>query len=573
MRLLSVFAAALLFVTAARASDTVATASHEMVVAANPYATKAGLDILHHGGNAVDAAIAVQLVLGLVEPQSSGIGGGAFMLYYQPTEDGKAPVFTAYDGRETAPMADKPDMFADEERSYQGFLDAVLGGRSVGTPGVLAMLKKAHDDHGRMPWKDLFTRAIKLAKDGFIVSPRLHYLLRVDPLLRKVPKTRAYFYDNDGKALKAGTRLQNPAYAHSLTLIRDNGIDVFYNGEIAKEIVDAVQNAPVHPGHLALGDLAAYQAKARTPVCAFYREVRVCGMPPPSSGGTTVLAILGLLEPFDVAKLKPNSVDAVHLITQTERLAYADRDHYVADADFVAVPVAGLIDKAYLRERSSLISMKHDMGTARYGLPPTGPMTAWGDARTPMLHSTSHFVITDKWGGVLSMTSSVENAFGSRLMAGGFILNNQLTDFAFHPVGDDGQPVANALAPGKRPRSSMAPTIVFDREGRPTLAVGTPGGNAIIALVAKALIGALDWKLDIQQAVSLPNFYNLNKSTVLEEGTVLEEIKGALEARGHTVTTRSITSGLHGLTIEYHNGGRTIRGGADPRREGVALGD
>lgn len=570
MRILTVLTIIISVLGSAHAGGAPDAATRQMVAAANPYAAEAGLDILRRGGSAVDAAITVQLVLTLVEPQSSGIGGGAFMLYFEPKESGE-PTFLAYDGRETAPMAATPDLFADVERSYQGFLDAVLGGRSVGAPGVLAMLKAAHDTHGRLPWGDLFARAIELADDGFIVSPRLQYLIETDPLLRMVPESAAYFYGPDSKARAAGTRLRNLAYAATLKKIRDEGIDVFYKGEIAHAMVDAVRNAPVNPGHLALSDLAAYEAKVREPVCAPYRVWELCGMPPPSSGGTTVLAIMGLLEPFDVAALEPNSADAIHLITEAERLAYADRDRYVADSDFVPVPVAGLTDRDYLRTRGALISMDRSMGTAEPGTPPGAPDA--GNGQTPALPSTSHFVITDQWGAVVSMTTSVENAFGSRLMAGGFILNNQLTDFAFRPRDDDGRPVANRLEPGKRPRSSMAPTIVFDGSGRPTLAVGSPGGNAIIAFVAKTLVGVLDWKLDIQRAIDLPNFVNRNGPTTLEMGTVLRKIRGDLEARGHDVRTRSIVSGLHGFTIEYGGNGRVIHGGADTRREGVALGD
>jgi gamma-glutamyltranspeptidase/glutathione hydrolase len=546
------------------------TASRQMVVAANPYAADAGLDILRRGGSAVDAAIAVQLVLTLVEPQSSGIGGGAFMLHYETGEEGRDSL-KAYDGREVAPAAVTPDLFADVERSYEGFLNAVLGGRSVGVPGVLAMLKKAHDAHGRLPWGDLFDRAIDLADQGFVVSPRLNYLVRVDPLLAKVPGTRDYFYDKDGKGVAIGTRLRNPAYANTLRLIRDEGIDAFYKGEIARAIVDAVRNAPFNPGALALSDMAGYEPRVREPVCAPYRMRKVCGMPPPSSGGTTVLAILGLLEPFDVSALDPNSADAVHLIAEAERLAYADRGRYVADADFVPVPIEGLVDRGYLADRAKLIAMDRVMPSVEPGVPPGA--TVMGRDATAALPSTSHFAIIDQWGAVVSMTTSVENAFGSRLMAGGFMLNNQLTDFAFKPKDDQGRPVANRVEPGKRPRSSMAPTIVFDEAGRVRLAVGSPGGNAIIAFVAKTLVGVIDWGLDMDAAIELPNFYNRGGPTTLEAGSSLTSAEPELEARGHDVRTRSIVSGLHGFTVDYSEDGKVIRGGADSRREGVAIGD
>lgn len=563
-----------------------ATATRHMVSAANPYAAEAGLDVLRRGGSAVDAAIAVQLVLTLVEPQSSGIGGGAFMLYHEPAagKDRNAPTFIAYDGRETAPMAVPADMFEDVERSYQGFLDAVLGGRSVGVPGVLAMLKKAHDAHGRLPWGDLFDFAINLADEGFVVSARLQSLITVDPLLQQVPAARDYFFDENGQPRAVGTRLRNPAYAETLRRIRDDGISVFYEGDIARAIVDAVRNAPVNPGYLSMDDLVEYEARARTPVCGPYRAWRVCGMPPPSSGGTTVLAILGLIEPFDVAALAPNSPDAVHLIAEAQRLAYADRDHYLADTDFIDVPVAGLIDRDYLKARAGDISMDRTMGEAKPGTPP-GVIHAPGADATAALPSTSHFSITDEWGAVVSMTTSVENVFGSRLMVGGFILNNQLTDFSFQSVDAAGRPVANRVEPGKRPRSSMSPTIVFDDADRVRVVVGSPGGNSIIAYVTKALVGVLDWGLDIKSAIELPNFYNRNGPTMLELGTAVSSVRDDLESRGHEVRVRSVISGLHGLTIDYANdnindnagddgvGSRMIRGGADSRREGVALGD
>lgn len=556
-------------------------ATRHMVVAANPYAAEAGRDILRRGGSAVDAAVTVQLVLTLVEPQSSGIGGGAFMLHYAPPNEKEGGEgegneaegrLTAYDGREVAPSGVTADLFADVEYSYAGFLDAVLGGRSVGVPGVLAMLKQAHEAHGRLPWKDLFARAIELAAEGFVVSPRLQYLIQVDPLLRKVPEARAYFFDAEGEALKAGTTLRNPAYAKSLRRIRDEGIEVFYEGDIAREIVAVVQTAPHNPGTLSLGDMAGYVAKARAPVCAPYRAMKVCGMSPPSSGGTTVLGILGLLEPFDVAAFPPNSLDAVHLIAEAQRLAYADRDRYVADSDFVSVPVEGLIDRGYLKARAGLISMDRAMEEAAPGTPPG--VTALGGADSTMaMPSTSHFSIIDQWGGVVAMTTSVENAFGSRLMVGGFMLNNQLTDFAFRPLDAQGRPVANRVEPGKRPRSSMAPTIVFDDAGRVRLAVGSPGGNSIIAFVAKTLVGVIDWNLGIDEAIELPNFVSRGGPLTLEMGSPLGAVRDGLEARGHTVRTRSIVSGLHGISVEYTDEGTLIRGGADSRREGVALGD
>lgn len=560
--------AALIFAHGPAEARAPSVAHHEMVAAANPYAAEAGLAILKQGGGAVDAAIAVQLVLGLVEPQSSGIGGGAFLLYYAPVENG-APILTTVDGRETAPAGVTPLLFAGTPRTFEGYLEAVAGGRSVGTPGVVAMLALAHERYGRLPWGDLFAPAIRLAEDGFIVSPRLQYLADSDPLLRDFPAAKGYLFDQAGKALSAGTPLKNLAYAATLRAIQRHGPQAFYKGRIAKHMVRAVKHAPRHPGVLSLDDLNAYQALERAPLCGVYRDRKICGMGPPSSGGSTVLAILKLLERFDLAAEQPMSPRALHLIAEASRLAYADRDRYVADPDKVMVPTAGLVDAQYLKARSALIDPARAMTTVTPGTPPGAPPR--GTGTTPEVPSTSHFVVVDQRGAVVSMTTSVESAFGSRLFVDGFFLNNQLTDFAFEPM-ENGAPVANRVEPGKRPRSSMSPTIAFDRDGQFELAVGSPGGNAIIGFVAKTLIGVLDWGLDIQAAIELPNFIAAGEPLTLEEGAPAD-LAPALRALGHIVTTRRIASGLHGVMAVGEGSDRHLQGGADPRREGVAIGE
>ncbi len=531
-----------------------------MVAAAHPLAAEAGREILRAGGSAVDAAIAVQAVLGLVEPQSSGIGGGAFLLHYQ----GDGGAVTAYDGRETAPAAAREDMFLNADGSPKGFFEAVVGGSSVGAPGVIRMLELAHQEHGRLPWSALFGPAIALAEEGFLVTPRLHYLISVDRYLATFPETRRYFYLPDGEALPVGHRLRNPDYAESLRLIAAQGADGFYTGPIAEAIVTRVRNAPRNPGFMTLEDLAAYQAKERTALCRPYRQYEVCGMPPPTSGGIAVLQILGLLEGFDLAQAGPEAVEGWHLLAEAGRLAFADRNAYVADSDFVNVPLGRLLARNYLRSRSLLMDPGRSLGEAKPG--DVGQRAAIQRQTEPP--STTHFSIVDGEGNAVSMTSSVENAFGSRLMAAGFILNNQLTDFSFRSEVE-GRPVANRAAPGKRPRSSMSPTLVLDEDGALYLAIGSPGGSRIIGYVAKGLVGVLDWGLDVQSAISLPNMTNRNGATDLEAGTQLETLAETLEALGHDVQMRSMNSGLHGIRITDEG----LEGGADPRREGVALGD
>ena len=543
-----------------------------MVAAANPLAVEAGYQILKKGGAAVDAAIAVQLVLTLVEPQSSGIGGGAFLMHY----DGKQ--VQAYDGRETAPSGADEKLFQNPDGSPLSRVAGVVGGRSVGAPGVLRMLALAHKQHGKLPWKALFAPAIKLSENGFAVSTRLNGLLSWDQHIRKDPEGAAYFYDSRLQPWPVGHILKNPALAATLRELAAGGAEVFYKGPIATAIAAKVAAHPTNPGKLSAADIAAYQPKLRTPVCTDYRAYTVCGMPPPSSGGIAVAQMLGILETRDMAAHAPvdgvPGVEALHLFSEAARLAYADRNRYAADTDFVPLPgrgVAGLVDKAYLAQRAALIG-ERSMNIAPAGTPP-GMDVAWGLDNAIETASTSHFVVVDGKGAGLSMTTTVEDAFGARLMVRGFILNNQLTDFSFDSV-DAAGPVANRVQAGKRPRSAMSPTIVFDRKSKKlVLALGSPGGPAIINYVAKALVGTLDWGLNVQQAISLPNFGSRNGPTELETGRFTPALIDGLKARGHAVRTYEMNSGLHGVQRISIHGQPWWFGGADPRREGVAKGD
>lgn len=539
-----------------------AQAADFMVAAANPHAARAGVEILRAGGSALDAAVAVQMVLNLVEPQSSGIGGGAFALHW----DAAARKISAYDGRETAPAAARPDRFLGPDGTPMGIGEAIASGRSVGVPGVLRMLELAHAKHGRLPWKRLFEPAIRLAEQGFAVSPRLHRLIAADPLLRRNAAARAYFYLPGGNPLPVGHRLRNPELAAVLRRVAHEGPDAFYRGDIARDIVAAVGSQP-KPGDITEADLAAYRALEREAVCGSYRAHRVCGMPPPSSGGIAVLAILGLLERFDMAKVRPNSSQAVHLFSEAGRLAYADRDHYVGDPEFVRVPTAGLIDPDYLHHRALLVKPEKSMIRAVPGTPAGAPRALGTDA-TVESSGTSHLSIIDASGSAVTMTSSIESAFGSRIFVRGLLLNNELTDFSFLPE-EGGRPVANRVEPGKRPRSAMAPTLVFAPRGELMMALGSAGGPAIINYTARVLIGVLDWKLNLQQAIAAPNMGSRNRATEIERGTPLESVAAALRALGHPVEAVPMPSGLQGIQ-------RTRRGlaaGADPRREGVALGN
>ena len=541
-------------------------AKHWMVVAANPLAVEAGSRILKQGGSAVDAAIAVQLVLGLVEPQSSGLGGGAFMLVH----DGKAGRLVAYDGRETAPAAATPDRFMQDGKPMT-FFAAVVGGKAVGVPGVVRLLEAAHRRHGRLKWAALFAPAIALAERGFAVSPRLHALIAAERHLTQ-PRAHAYFYTVEGKPLPVGTMLVNPAYAATLRRIAEGGADAFYRGDIARDIVETANGHPTNPGDLTLADLAGYEVKVRDAVCGTYRSYRVCGMPLPSSGGLTVLQMLKILEPFDLRAMGPASFWSVHYVSEAGRLAFADRGVYMADPAFFTPP-EGLLDDAYLRSRSALIRPDASMGVAGPGTPPeklpASQRVALGRDNALDVPSTSHLSIVDKYGNAVAMTTTIESGFGSRLMTqGGFLLNNQLTDFSFVPT-EQGKPVANRVEAGKRPRSSMAPTIVYDRFGRVAIVAGSPGGSAIINYVAKTLLAIIDWDLDPQAAVALPNFGSRNGPTELERNTPLVALEPRLKALGAPVWITDHTSGLH--VIQRTKDGWV--GGADPRREGIARGE
>ena len=543
-----------------------------MVAAANPLATQAGYQMLKQGGAAIDAAVATQLVLTLVEPQSSGIGGGSFMLY----SDGKR--VQSYDGRETAPASADEHLFQDADGKAVSREIGVIGGRSVGAPGVLRMLELAHKQHGKLPWKTLFAPAIKLADEGFAVSPRLNALISYDRYLARDPVDKKYFFDEDGMPRHVGYILKNPELARTLREIAAGGADAFYKGRIARDIAAKVASHPTNPGKLTAADIAGYQAKERAPICSDYKAWTVCGAPPPSSGGIAIAQMLGILEVKDVSPYKPvngmPTAEGIHLFSEAGRLAYADRNRYVADTDFVPLPgkgVGAMLDKAYLAQRASLIG-ERSMGRANYGTPAT-MQVAWGADTAIDKPSTSHLVAVDAYGGGLSMTTSVEDAFGARQMVDGFMLNNQLTDFSFDSQDENG-PIANRVQAGKRPRSAMSPTLVFDKGTHNlVLATGSPGGSTIINYVAKVLVGTLDWKLDVQQAISLPNFGSRNGPTELEAGRVAPAVIEQLKARGHQVREFELNSGLQGIQRRTVGGREQWFGGADPRREGVVLGE
>ncbi|WP_133682995.1 gamma-glutamyltransferase [Paludibacterium purpuratum] len=536
---------------------------HQMIITATPLSSQAGMAMLARGGSAIDAAIAAQAMLGLTEPQSSGIGGGAFLVYF----DGRR--VATFDGRETAPAAARPDRFLNAEGQALDFYRAVVGGRSVGVPGVLAMLSLAHKRYGRLPWAMLFQPAISQAERGFPISPRLYGLLAGERFLARSEPAKSYFYRADGSPKPIGTMLKNPAYAATLRLIARRGPAAFYRGELARDIVAAVDRAAGSPGDMTLADLRNYRAIEREPVCGSYRDYRLCGMGPPSSGGVAVLQMLKVLERFPLASYAPQSVDAVHLFSEAGRLAFADRGKYLADPDFVRVPTQALLDPAYLAGRSQLIDPLKSMGKAQPGTLPGQPV-AWGADSAVELPCTSQLTIVDRFGHALSMTTTIEDQFGSRIMVPGrgFLLNNQLTDFSFNPV-DQGQPVANRVEGGKRPRSAMAPMLVFDAEGKLYAIAGSPGGSAIINYVAQTLIGMLDWHLDPQQAVSLPHYGSRNGPTELEAGRDLDQLAPLLAARGHQIEQTDLTSGLAALARSRSG----WVGGADPRREGMVLGN
>lgn len=536
----------------------------DMVAAANPLAAAAGREILAEGGSAIDAAIAVQMVLNLVEPQSSGIGGGLFLVY---SDKGADKVYTV-DGRETAPQAVTPDLFIGADGKPLKFYEAVVGGRSVGVPGTLRALEMAYLKWGKLPWNRLFQPAIRLAEEGFTISPRLNGALNSDKFLRDNPVARAYFYEADGTPKAVGSVLKNPALAKTLRRIADEGAEALYSGEIAEDIVTTVTSHPGNPGKLSLADLQAYKAVEREPVCGPYRDYTVCSMPAPGSGGIAVLQILGILQQQDMAAVAGKPVEATHLLSEAERLAFADRNLYVGDPDFVSVPVSGLLDGSYLKERARLINPDKSMGSAKAGEPPMKKTFLYAPS-DGIENGTSHVSIIDRFGNAVSMTTTIEDGFGSRQMTkSGFMLNNELTDFNFSPT-EDGKPVANRVEPGKRPRSSMAPVIVFDKDKKLYAVVGSPGGSQIIPYVARTLVALLDWKLDPQVAVDQPNVGSRNGPTEIEQGTEAEGWKAGLEARGHDVKLMELNSGIQAIIVTPEG----FTGGADSRREGVAIGN
>ncbi|HSD41818.1 MAG TPA: gamma-glutamyltransferase [Burkholderiales bacterium] len=535
-----------------------------MVAAAHPLAVDAGYEVLKRGGTAMDAAVAVQLVLGLVEPQSAGLGGGAFIVHYSAADKR----VRTYDGRETAPASARPDRFTGAFGRPMGFIDSVLSGKSVGVPGALAVLELAHRNHGRLEWAGLAAPAIELAEKGFAISPRLHALLEWDKWLARDPFAARYLYDASGRPKPVGTTLRNPEYAATLREVAADGAQAFYRGAISTDLVAAVRNHPVGGGDLTVEDLASYQPKDRAPVCGPFREYRVCGMGPPSSGGIAVLQILGLLERLPKTDFAREPLQAVHYFAEAARLAYADRDRYVADPDFVDVPIAGLLAPTYLAERARLIAADRSLVRAQPGRPPGAQRTAFADGVTLDLPSTTHFSIVDAEGNAVALTASIEFVFGNHRFVRGFLLNNELTDFSF-VAEEGGRPVANRVESRKRPRSSMSPTLVFDADGRLVLIVGSPGGHAIIHYVARVIVAALDWGMPLQQAVDAPHFGSRNGPTDLEAGTPVEGLRRRLEALGHPVRIVELASGVHAI----QRVGDAWVGAADPRRDGAARGE
>jgi gamma-glutamyltranspeptidase/glutathione hydrolase len=534
-----------------------------MVAVAHPLAAKAAADVLREGGTAGDAAIAAQFMLGLVEPQSSGLGGGAFFVHF----DAASGTLSTLDGRETAPLAATPQLFQDEQGEPLKFFDAVVGGRSVGTPGTPALLAAIHQRHGKLDWARLIAPAKRTARQGFRVSPRMAASVEADAeRLARHPATATYFLP-DGEPIPVHTLLKNEPYAQTLTML-ENGVEPFYRGSIAEEIVTTVQSFAANPGVLSMADLAAYEVKQREPVCAAYRGHDVCGMGPPSSGALTVGQILGQIEQFNFAEMGPLNVKAWLLIGDSSRLAFADRGRYMADSDYVPMPTKGLVDPAYLSNRGALLAGEMALTEVAPGQPEWDHAALdYADDESLELPSTSHFSIVDAAGNAVSMTTTIENGFGSRLMVAGFLLNNELTDFSFRSHRD-GTPIANRVEPGKRPRSSMAPTIVM-KDGKPVFVVGSPGGSRIIGYVAQTIINHIDWGMDPQLAVAAPHLVNRFGTFDLEESTSAIRLQEALEELGYEVNARPLTSGLHAIAITPDG----LEGGADPRREGIVIGE
>jgi gamma-glutamyltranspeptidase / glutathione hydrolase len=532
-----------------------------MVATAHPHATQAGFDIIKQGGSAVDASVAVQMVLTLVEPESSGIGGGAFMLTYDP----KTGKVEALDGRETAPASATLTLNLSDEGEPLKYFDKVLGGKSIGIPGVLAMLEMAHNEHGNLPWADLFAYAINLAENGFEVSPKLNQWLVRLPTVQKMPDMKAYF-TKDGVPHTVGTLVKNPEYARTLRQLAEGGADAFYTGEIPASIIKAAAQAPFRQAVITQNDFDNYKAKKRDVVCAPYRTYKICSMPPPSSG-VTVLQIMQTLEAWNLSALEPNSLEAVHLIAEASRLAFADRGRYIGDPDFADVPVAGMLDPAYIAKRRQLIHLDHAMTIAEPGVPPGGEQASLqaNDAALEM-PSTSHYSIVDPSGFAVSSITTIEGPFGSHVMASGFLLNNELTDFSSVPQVD-GRLVANRVEPGKRPRSSMTPTFVFDEDGKLFVVTGSSGGTTIVGAVVKTLIGVLDWNMTMQEAVDSPNIIDRNDRTQIEPA--LQHLQAGLEALGHEVRVANVRSGVNAIRITD----KGLDGGSDKRRIGTSAGE
>ena len=534
-----------------------------MLATANPIATKEGFKVLKNGGSAIDAVVAVQMVLNVVEPQSSGIGGGAFILYW----DAKTKKIYSFDGREKSPKTLKKDYFLNNNGERKKFWEVVQGGGSVGVPGTLRLMEFVHQRYGLMNWSQLFKPGIRLARYGFKISPRLSESIKSAQKrgLDRFSTTRAYFFDNNNRPKLAGSKLINEPLAKTFGLIAEKGADAFYKGDIAKAIISAVKETQFNPSQLTLKDLDDYEVKVRDPVCLPYRKYNICGMGSPSSGGLTVGQILGILENFDLRSLGP-TLESAHLFIEASKLAYADRNLYMADKDFISVPEKGLIDKTYLLRRSRLITK-----TSSNKVSPGYPEGSEGLLRSLQKQNekpgTTHFVVVDKYGNAASVTSTIETGFGSRVMVGGFLLNNELTDFSFIPQRN-GQLIANRLEGGKRPRSSMAPTIVLKNK-KPFLITGSPGGSRIISYVARTILAVLEWGFDPQLAINSGHIVNRNGVTELEEGTDAIRFKEGLEARGHKVKIRNLNSGLHSILLAQDG---TLIGAADPRREGLVMG-
>jgi gamma-glutamyltranspeptidase/glutathione hydrolase len=537
-------------------------AKGHMVVSGSIFASQAGDEIIKKGGNAIDAAIATQMVLNLTEPQASGIGGGGFLLYY----DKNTNKIEAYDGRETAPAASTPDMFLDKSGKPLAYQDALKGGLSVATPGLLRMLEQVHKAHGKLPWKELFAPAIKLSQEGFPLSPRLYKVIESAPYIINSPEARGLYFTEAGQIKTVGTIIKNPALADTLTLIAVKGADSFYKGKVAQSIVETVRNNSFSAGRITISDIAAYKPEKREPLCREYHGYKLCGMPPATSGGISVLQTLKMLEHFNLEPARANSPESIHLIMDAARLAFADRNKYIADCDLIPVPVAGMLAPDYIKSRSSLINPKK-------ALDPEAGNLAWdkqcGKITSANEHpSTTHMSIVDGEGNAVSMTSSIEFAFGSGLMVGGFFLNNELTDFALTPQVD-GVRVANRIEPGKRPRSSMSPFLVFDKKGDLYLVIGSPGGSRIISYVLQTIISVLDFGMNLDSAINQPHYATVGDAIELEKNTPLEKFADPLKKLGHNVIIGELTSGLHGIEISKNK----LISGVDARREGAAVGE